>query len=171
MREYLISLYEIIPNYVYEILLSILCLSTVIFIWKRKYYGIYISRVLTVEYLFLIFCSTVFFREVHPNRELKLVPFWSYDEPTLLYENIMNVVVFAVLGLLMGISFKFVSWFQAILIGLVTSIMIEMLQYIFKRGICDIDDIIHNTIGYGIGVAILKLLSLSISFSTRSLEN
>jgi len=45
-------------------------------------------------YLFLIFCSTIIFRTTGEIRQYDFHPFWSYDRPDLLVENIMNVVVF-----------------------------------------------------------------------------
>ncbi|MDE1190777.1 MAG: VanZ family protein [Arachidicoccus sp.] len=43
--------------------------------------------------------------------------------------------------------------------GLISSVCIEIIQYIFKIGMADIHDIMTNTIGVAIGTGILKLIA------------
>ena len=78
--EYAISLYRDIPMAVYEGLLSVLCLGTVAIIvcygLKRRLK--WIVGLLLVEYIFLIFCSTVIFRKGYEGAGYELSPFWSY---------------------------------------------------------------------------------------------
>lgn len=69
----------------------------------------------------------------------------------LLAENIMNVVVFIPVGLLLGIAFKQMTWWKAILIGCSISVSIEALQFFFMRGFSEVDDVIHNSMGCLIG--------------------
>ena len=61
-RQYIINLYHDIPQEVYEGLLSIFCIGLVVFIaWKGFKTGLrYSAPLLLVEYIFLLFCSTVF---------------------------------------------------------------------------------------------------------------
>ena len=66
---------------------------------------------LTIEYIFLLFCSTVIFRPIGETRQYDFPPFWSYDRPELLVENIMNVIVFIPIGLLLGSVFKQVTYY------------------------------------------------------------
>lgn len=63
-RTYIVSLYQDIPAEVYEGLLAVFCLGLVIFIaWKGFKTGLrYSAILLLVEYIFLLFCSTVIFR-------------------------------------------------------------------------------------------------------------
>ena len=157
MREefklYLISLYQDIPQEVYEGILSIFSLGLVIFIaWKGFKTGLrYSAILLLVEYVFLLFCSTVIFRATGETRQYDFLPFWSYSRPDLLVENIMNVVVFIPVGLLLGIAFKQTTWWKALLLGCGISITIESLQFIFMRGFSELDDVMHNTMGCIIG--------------------
>ena len=111
-RQYIINLYQDIPQEIYEGLLSVFCLGVVVFIaWKGFKTGLrYSVAILLIEYIFLIFCSTVFFRTTSELRKYDIHPFWSYDRPELLVENIMNVVVFVPVGLLLGIAFKQMTW-------------------------------------------------------------
>lgn len=157
-RQYIINLYQDIPQEVYEGLLSVFCLGVVVFIaWKGFKTGLrYSVALLLIEYIFLIFCSTVFFRTTSELRKYDIHPFWSYDRPELLVENIMNVVVFIPVGLLLGIAFKQVTWWKVLLIGCGISVTIESLQFFFMKGFSEVDDVIHNTVGCLIGWFMVK---------------
>jgi len=161
-----------------EGLLSVFCLGLVVFIaWKGFKTGLrYSVALLLIEYIFLIFCSTVFFRTTSELRKYDIHPFWSYDRPELLVENIMNVVVFVPVGLMLG-SFlrvkgsstseatKSMTWLMVAIIGCGISVTIEALQFFFLRGFSEVDDVIHNTLGCLIGYGIMTILR--IIFNTR----
>lgn len=163
IAEYVISLYRDIPVAIYEGLLSVLCLGTVAII---VCYGLkrslkWIVGLLLVEYIFLIFCSTVIYRKGYEGAGYELSPFWSYTaiqegREDLLAENIMNVVVFIPVGLLLGIAFKQMTWWKALLIGCSISITIEALQFCFMKGFSEVDDVMHNTVGCLIGWFMVK---------------
>ena len=152
-EQYIVSLYQDIPQVVYEGLLSIFSLGLVIFIaWKGFKTGLrYSAILLLVEYVFLLFCSTVIFRATGETRQYDFLPFWSYSQPDLLVENIMNVVVFIPVGLLLGIAFKQSTWWKALLLGCGISVAIESLQFFLMRGFSEVDDVLHNTMGCIIG--------------------
>jgi len=171
-ERYIISLYQDIPQEVYEGLLSIFCVGVVVFIgWKGFKIGLrYSAALLLVEYIFLLFCSTVIFRATGETRQYDFHPFWSYKaiqdgREELLAENIMNVVVFIPVGLLLCIAFKQVTWWKALLIGCGISVTIESLQFFFMRGFSEVDDVMHNTVGCLIGYGIMTILR--IIFNTR----
>lgn len=155
-RLYIISLYKDIPPEIYEGLLSVFCLGVVLFVaFKGLRTGLRWSLLLLlIEYVFLVFCSTVIFRPTGETRQYNFHPFWSYDRPELLVENIMNVVVLTPVGLLLGCAFKQTTWWKALLIGCSISVTIEALQFFFMRGFSELDDVMHNTvwclIGYGV---------------------
>ena len=162
-ERYIISLYQDIPQEVYEGLLSIFCIGLVVFVaWKGFKTGLrYSAILLLVEYIFLIFCSTVIFRSTGETRQYDFHPFWSYKaiqegREDLLAENIMNVVVFIPVGLLLGIAFKQVTWWKALLIGCSISVTIESLQFFLMRGFSELDDVMHNTLGCFIGWLMVK---------------
>lgn len=166
--QYLIDLYQSVPQEVYEGLLSVFCLGLVVFVaWKGLKTGFrYSAILLLVEYVFLLFCSTVIFRATGETRQYDFHPFWSYDRPDLLTENIMNVVVFISVGLLLGIAFKTMTWWKVLLIGCGISVTIESLQFFFMRGFSELDDVMHNTIGGMIGYGMYKMVT-QISRSTQ----
>ena len=181
-RQYIINLYHDIPQEVYEGLLSIFCIGLVVFIvWKGFKTGLrYFATLLLIEYIFLLFCSTVIFRTTGTTRQYDFHPFWSYDRPDLLIENIMNVIVFIPVGMILGSLLrvkgswsKYGSWFKVngsstseatksmtwlivLLIGCSISVTIEALQFCFMRGFSEVDDVMHNTLGCIVGFMIVS---------------
>lgn len=162
-KQYIISLYKDIPQEVYEGLLSVFCLSVVFFVaFKGIRTGFRWSSVLLlIEYIFLLFCSTVIFSPTSETRQYVFHPFWSYKaiqdgREDLLAENIMNVVAFIPVGLLLCIAFKQMTWCKALLIGCSISVTIEALQFWFMKGFSELDDVMHNTLGCLIGWFVVK---------------
>ena len=172
ITEYVLSLYRDIPMAVYEGLLSVLCLGVVVAIvcyglkrgWRR------IAGLQLVEYIFLIFCSTVIYRRGYEGAGYELSPFWSYaatqeGRTELLTENIMNVVAFVPIGLLLGIGIPRLKWWYALLIGFYLSSSIEILQFVFKKGFAEFDDVMHNTFGCILGYILVKGSRLMVKSS------
>lgn len=125
----------------------------------------YVAELLLAEYVFVLYCSTVIFRHVSSVREYDFTPFWSYrayfsgNNPQLLPEIIMNVLVFIPVGLLLGLSSRSMTLLWALLIGVCLSVGIESLQFIFLRGFSEFDDVMHNTLGCLMGYGLFRLLS------------
>ncbi len=93
-------------------------------------------------------------------------PFWSYSaimEGTVhvLPEIIMNVLVFFPVGFLLGFGFRCMTWRKALMIGGGISVMIEVLQFLLKKGFAETDDVIHNVLGSMMGYGIYKLVQVS----------
>ena len=63
---------------------------------------------------------------------------------------ILNILLFVPLGLIIG------GW-KGLFIGLVLSGSLEAIQFYFRIGYCELDDILNNTIGTAIGVCIKAL--------------
>ena len=163
-KQYVISLYQDIPNGVYEGLLSVLCMGAVMML---AFCGIkkglkYSTWLLLTEYVLLIFCSTIIFRKVSERVGHDFSPFWSYEaiqdgRIELLPENIMNVVVFVPVGILLGSLVRVKSsWLIVLFIGLCISISIEAMQYFFHKGFAEMDDVMHNTLGCILGYMLVK---------------
>jgi len=113
-----------VPLYVYETLLSVFCivatLELVIRGFKNGIRGT--SVTLLLEYIFLIFCATVFFRMETTERAYEITPFWSYvaindGVKTLIPETVMNVVMFIPIGLLFGLLYCSMNWRMVLTIG------------------------------------------------------
>lgn len=77
-----------------------------------------------------------------------------------LYQVTANVLLFVPIGFLlmwMGKGIRRV-WAKALYIvfafiaGVAFSVLVEASQYYLRRGLCETDDVIHNTIGVGVGI-------------------
>lgn len=101
---------------------------------------------------------------------LHLVPFgrkWDMwvrnEELDALYLDVMgNVVMFVPLPLVLYVVFKIKSLRLVLLIGFLTSLSIETIQYVLNIGVSDMDDLIFNTLGTLIGVMIIAALLLRL---------
>ncbi len=171
LRKYIGELIDGIPIYVYVGLLSILVVGVVlIYTIKRESLSRYVSLLFLIEYILLIFSSTVFFRVPNGMETTCFRPFWSYDNPHLFVQNIMNVLVFVPLGPLMGWAIKSIKWWQVLFTGSFISFTIELLQLLSKLGYAEVDDIIHNSLGCVIGYGVFLLARyIYESFSKKHL--
>lgn len=165
-KDYLSMLYDRIPAYVYEGGLSIFIIGSLLFIviagfkkgWRK------VVNLLLIEYVFLIYCSTVIFRDT--NDVVKYRPISIKDYKKILEGHIyyidpemaMNVLVFVPLGLLLCAAFKSMKWWQALSIGGGISVSIEILQFVLKRGTTEAGDVLHNTLGCLIGIGLYYLV-------------
>ena len=122
-----------------------------------------VYSLLLYVYLFLILGSTVFFRTYNNEVGHNFTPFWSYaaisgGRDDLIVENALNLLMLLPVGFLLGLSLKYVRWWQVLCVGIVSSTFIEVLQFFWRRGFSEFDDIIHNTIGCMIGYGLYRLV-------------
>ena len=78
----------------------------------------------------------------------KLIPFWSYIDPALRQEILLNILLFIPVGLL-GRTWRIIP------VSAFFSAAIELSQLISHRGLFEFDDIIHNTLGTAIGYLVV----------------
>ena len=116
--------------------------------------------------LFLsIIYVTVLLKLVYFSREpgsrsgidINLLDIWgnSIIEHAYVIENILMFIPFGIL--FPSTFFSFRRCIRCIAIGCLCSISIEIMQLISKRGFCQLDDIVLNTIGTAIGYIMYKL--------------
>lgn len=167
LHEYLNDMINDIPHDVYLMAFVIFCAGTVMLLGlKGLRKGIrYSLSLLLVEYIILAYCSTVFFRDIREDCTCNLDFFWSYEEiakgkaPELLFESIMNVVVFVPIGFLSAAVIRKHRFIIPMVLGVGISVSIETLQFILRRGLPEFDDVFHNTLGCLIGFGICSLLN------------
>lgn len=167
-ESFIVELIHDVPIYVYEMLISIAiaCIAIWLAVYKWEKAIMLSLKLLFGEYVFMTYCSTVFFRPRTDNTRYDLTLFWSYkeyysgDNPELLPEIIMNIAGFIPLGFLMGAAFQKMRWWQVILVGFLISLSIESIQYFFKLGIAEFDDVFNNTLGVTIGAGLFSLTQL-----------
>lgn len=116
-----------------------------------------IAAILLFLFLSVVFASTVFTRT--PGiRQYELIPFWSWYEifvncrVGLLRENILNVLLLFPMGILLKPLFgRKIRPFTAFLLGAAVSAAIEVSQLVFRRGLFEWDDMLHNGLGCMLG--------------------
>jgi glycopeptide antibiotics resistance protein len=91
------------------------------------------------------------------HRSLNLVPFAA---PSIVNgavdygEMILNCLFFIPFGLLLNVNFKKTGFLPKLAIIVVFSLTAELIQYIFAIGATDITDVITNTFGGFLGLAL-----------------
>ena len=103
-------------------------------------------------------------KEIHISGhmwKINLIPFFYEEEVDRAWhikEVLENIVIFVPLGVYLGmlkISVK-----RAVLTGFCFSLLLETLQFLLGIGVCDITDLITNTLGTAVGAGIYVLLTM-----------
>lgn len=161
LLQYIESLLYTIPDIVYIIMIVVLCFLSLAILLKynngRRLLNV--CRLLLLEYLFFIICITIVFRDYVETRSMELQLFWSYADAEsgntyLYYENILNICLFIPIGYLFYYSWPQLKWWCSLLFGAIISVTIEVMQLSFQRGLCEVDDVFHNTVGCLAGILI-----------------
>ncbi len=131
---------------------------------------VYMSRLFLTVYLLLLsyltFFSSYFSRHTG-FRSLNLVPFSTVLQYAsgnmgvyhMLINLIGNIVAFMPLGFLSPLSFKsFRRFSRVLLLTFLSTVLIEINQYAFSVGVCDIDDVLLNILGGIFGYYIFIVL-------------
>lgn len=120
-------------------------------IWKRSNIIPMFVIIVTIIYI------TLLSRE-DGVREIILVPFHSFIEgqsqPEIYRTMLMNVFLFVPLGLVMPFALPdkvMHNQIITIIFACLLSTFVEIMQYCFRLGRCEADDVICNTLGAAIG--------------------
>ena len=62
-----------------------------------------------------------------------------------------NIAMFFPFGIFLPVFFKKLNFWKTVLLGLLFSLLIELLQHTMSSGYADVDDIIMNTLGAALG--------------------
>lgn len=120
---------------------------------KSIWYG------LLLEYVWLIFSFTVICRRKGELEQFYPIPFYDgglHQFGVQWPEMLLNVIMFVPIGILLKLAFARLKWYHVMVIGLLLSASIEALQWIFRCGACETNDLINNTIGTLIGYWSIK---------------
>ena len=112
-------------------------------------------RILFAIYILVVIQITFFSREPGSRNgcmNLELFSTWGYSVVTHAFfiENILMTVPFGILAPL------------CVVLGGACSVLTELSQYVTKRGYCEVDDMLTNTIGVLCGCILLWLIELII---------
>ena len=110
---------------------------------------------LFIAYCLFIIHYTLMTRSPKASQTADLRLFWSYRDllagkpsgKTDVIQNINNILFFIPFGFLFPIK----KWWKVLLTAMFFSIAIEVAQYVFALGLCELDDVISNTMGALIG--------------------
>lgn len=118
--------------------------------WKLLNVSVFAGTVVAI-------CFSTLYSRGESTGEIFLIPFHSFieakKEPELYRSMLMNVFLFVPLGL----SFPFTISKQkhsvviTVIFAFLFSVGIEAIQYYYKLGMCETDDVIMNTLGALIG--------------------
>ena len=158
-----------IPISFYLGLISLFFLGVIVLLWRKGlkeglHYGIIL---LLVEWIIFVLGMAVIFRGNRAERSINLLPlssYFDYGVHSYLMEkvalNILNMALFIPIGFLLGCGSSNLTWKRALVIGAMLSVFIELLQFIFCKGLCEVDDVIHNVLGCMIGYGVVRLLRI-----------
>lgn len=132
-------------------------------------------RILDIFLYFIFVCYillllVILFRTKHSIRSLNLIPFYSIYSYIAGEDRVMrafalsnilgNIVIFVPLGIYFSLFHHKAKKRKTVLWIFLFSLIIEIIQYIFRLGIGDIDDIILNVFGGVIGLGLYKIVCL-----------
>ena len=139
-------------------MLVIVALFVSTYIWKHN------ARLSScISYLALVLFTTVILRQSTGSHEVNLEVLWSYREfmkgyrPDLFCEVAANVIMLIPLGALVASLARKYKIFITISTCTTFVILVEVLQLVFQRGLCEIDDVISGMLGAVIGCFIYQM--------------
>ena len=121
--------------------------------------------ILLTAYLLILFRLTVFRSGSYPtemsvNLSLFTDLVATYHENGIwmvLYLVVGNVAWFVPFGFLLPVIWQKLKSYYTIPLGFLLSLVIETSQFILKKGMFEIDDLVLNTLGTAIGCLIYKI--------------
>lgn len=160
-----------VPIEIYWGLLGLFVVGLLVLICRKGFkrglrYG---TVLLLAEWVFLVLCAIVLFREPSADRGYNLMPFWSYWDYgghsyflEMFGENILNVLLFVPVGFFAGCGLQGMTFKKVLFLGGGLSVFIELLQLVFKKGFCETDDVIHNVLGCIIGYGLWRVCCIRL---------
>lgn len=140
-------------------------LSTMGFIkrYKTKIVSIVCGIVLSFDCSFIV-VMTLFTRRMGETYKIDLEPFSSYyvafaeGNMEILLQILINIAMYIPLGFLLPCCFKLFEKYGYVILGTFGgSLIIELIQLVFRLGLFEVDDVINNTLGAVIGLLIYMI--------------
>lgn len=142
------------------LVLLIVAVFLIVFCRKKSYFSKLIYSCILVEYCFLTIWSTIIRRTESDGDSCKIIPYWnikdliSFKDPLDYMEIGLNVILFMPIGFLLAGLLPKTNLRLIAIIGCCMSCIIELLQLLMNCGLCETNDVIHNTIGCILGACI-----------------
>lgn len=132
---------------------------------KTKALKIIEILVLLITFVFVVYV-TIIHRTVGENGKNCLIPFYSFymarQEVEVYRLILLNILMFLPFGIVIPFWLKKLkhNMLFSVVFGFSFSLCIEIIQFVFRIGTFEIDDIIFNTIGCFIGLLSFSLYKL-----------
>ncbi len=137
------------------------------FLLQSSFY-VYIFSVLTLTGYFILFREVsahgwwdkMMFR-IDRHKGVNFIPLWSIKMYGLLsYQVIGNFIMLLPLGIYLPLLYKNIhGFFKVLLVCMLVSASIELMQLVTNFRVTDVDDIILNTLGAGLGFIIYTIIN------------
>lgn len=120
---------------------------------------------LLIGWVMAVLAHTLLNREGVVRTWVRMEPFqtyitvWNGGEIELLRSAFMNVLLFYPGGMLLLMLSPRVKGRWVLPALVLTSVGIELCQYVFTLGFVELDDVLHNTLGAVLGIGAFKLYS------------
>ena len=112
-----------------------------------------LSCIALFSYIVTVLYITIFNRGGVTDIRLQLIPFYQFDGIVLI-GMIENVLLFLPAGALPLSAFPSWRLRHAVIAGTLFSLLIELAQFITRRGILDVNDLLANILGSVLGALI-----------------
>lgn len=156
-----------------SILLGVVCASILFlilsFLRKKNLYDGSMARIkdktiaffLGIVYGYMVVGITFLCREPVFEREVSLIPFSApLGNARLLAYFFENIMMFMPYGFIVPVLLGyFEKMRRCLILGVVSSVMIEVIQYVTARGKAQTDDVLLNTAGMMIGWVIFTVIA------------
>lgn len=123
----------------------------------------------SIYMLVLFSVTTLRYRGAYIGSNTQFHLFYAYREAWNSFSGIhwrqiiLNILMCVPLGFLLPLlSARLCAWWKSCLLGAGVVLLIELIQFVSKRGICDVDDIFNNMLGVMIGYGCYEIWNLLI---------
>ena len=150
-----------VTAYSFLILAMVLALPVISHMLRKRPVALkYTNYLILAAYLFANLYLTILSRPTKIHHHMELTPFWSYveaiDDPKFREEVLLNIILYIPFGYLMHYAFPKLKWWMVVCLGFLLSGFTETVQLFFKLGLCEVDDLISNTLGTLAGFGLYK---------------
>ena len=142
------------------------CMAVIGLYVTRASYPAFIRKsawTMLAGYSVLVLSSTIMFRTrslIQPKPEWELWDTWPNH--LQLAQMILNIILFMPIGFLLGAAMKSRNILMVLLLGCLFSLVIESIQFLTYSGVCNVNDVLHNTAGCIVGYGLFLLCYLVI---------
>ena len=155
------------------IILFVFC-TVSLSLWKKKHGKNMNGKEMVIIFLLCIYLTflfgvTLLNRRPEQSYSMELMPFWSYQESLFngnvsLGEQIFyNIMAFVPFGIFFPVLLHNMQRLRRVAAAaLLLSAFIETTQLLFKCGLCELDDVMNNTLGAVIGYGIWRGVNITV---------